>query len=163
MTTCVQGIFRDAIFLDAVIPTQLSDPFAIKYLSRLRLLSVAFVLLIWRCIDRYLKFFSLCFCLLQLPVLDTASLTSVEELRCAHTFLTFLTNGYVWQNGDADVAKVPVPLWAWSLSDTLAFAEMCPLWQSLAKESVTLFIYQFYHNSRGLDFDYCNRIYNPAS
>ena len=41
-----------------------------------------------------------------MPLLDHTRLTNHHELRCAHTFLSYIAHGYVWMNGDSDVMRV---------------------------------------------------------
>ena len=46
------------------------------------------------------------FCIFQLPVVQTEDLTDYPTLRHLHLIFAFITNAYVWQNGEQDVPKV---------------------------------------------------------
>ncbi len=62
------------------------------------------------------------FSCLQMPLLDTSSLTDYKDMRLGHLYLCYIGNGYVWQDGDSGVPvclprQVAVP-WC-ALSDRL--------------------------------------------
>ena len=42
----------------------------------------------------------------KLEVLDTAELSGYRQHSLAYMYLCFLTNGYIWQDGDQGVPKV---------------------------------------------------------
>ena len=44
--------------------------------------------------------------LVQMPLLETSRLTSHRERRLAYMLLSFIGNGYVWQEGHTGVARV---------------------------------------------------------
>ena len=51
-----------------------------------------------------------CYCLHQMPLLDHNKLQGHRQWRLAYTFLTFIGNGYVWQEEDDGLIKVTVSI-----------------------------------------------------
>ena len=55
--------------------------------------------------------------IVQLPELDYNRLKGHKQYRCAYLFLSAITSGYVWQEGDIGVLKVSASSYQYNNSE----------------------------------------------